>query len=63
MQPGEETGGATKRWVEVMDDDSRPGPIRDVLCWVVECSGDYGPTCDLYIADEDGSVVKREVFM
>lgn len=55
---GEEPTGATERWVEIMADESRPGPIRDLRCWVVEFSGDDGPTVDLYIHVEDGEAVK-----
>ncbi len=62
LKPGESATGATERYVEVMDDESKPGPIHDVRCWVVEFSGDYGPTVDLYVDCKDGSVVKRMAY-
>ena len=60
LQEGEAPTGATERWVEISEDPSQPGPLRDVRCWVVEFSGDDGPTVDLYVAVEDGSVAKRD---
>lgn len=62
LEPGDQIMGATRRWVEIAKDPSQPGPIRDVLCWVVELSGDYGPIADLYIADENGDLVKSESY-
>jgi hypothetical protein len=62
LKPGEAPTGATERYVEVMEDESRPGPIRDVRCWVVEFSGDYGPTVDVYVECSDGSEVKRMAY-
>ena len=59
-EEGEEATGATERWVEIMEDPTRPGPIRDVKCWVVEFSGDGGPTVDLYLDWTSGEEVKRE---
>jgi hypothetical protein len=59
---GEEATGATERWVEIAEDETRKSPVRDVRCWVVEFSGDNGPTLDLYIGVEDGAVVKRSAY-
>lgn len=58
LAEGEQPTGATERWVEIAEDESQPGPVTDVRCWVVEFSGDDGPTCDLYVAVEDGALVK-----
>lgn len=60
--PGERITGTTRRWVELSEDPSVPGPVRDVLCWVVEFSGDDGPTADLYIGDATGELVKRSTY-
>jgi hypothetical protein len=57
---GEEPRDATRRWIEIMADPSKPGPIRDTLCWVVEICGDSGATCDLVIADATGELLRRE---
>ena len=59
---GEDAHGATRRWVEVMDDPTRPGPIRDTLCWVVEFSGDDGATADVYVEDASGKLLKKEAY-
>lgn len=61
-QPGERPTGATERWVEIAEDEARESPLRDVRCWVVEFSGDDGPTLDLFVSVEDGSVVKRMAY-
>lgn len=60
--PGEEPSGATKRWMEIVEDPSVPGPVRDVLCWVVEFSGDSGPSCDLAIDDATGAAVRMATY-
>jgi hypothetical protein len=57
---GEEPKEATRRWVEVTDDPTQPGPVRDVLVWVVEFGGDDGATCDVYIEDAAGTLVKKD---
>lgn len=62
LDEGEDATGATERWVEIAEDESQPGPIEDVRCWVVEFSGDDGPTVDLFIAVEDGREVKRMTY-
>ena len=59
---GEHSSGATRRWVEIMDDPSKPGPIRDTLCWVVEFSGDDGATADVYLEDATGKLLKKEAY-
>lgn len=59
---GEQPTGATRRWVEIMDDPSKPGPIRDTLCWVVEFSGDDGGTADVYIEDATRKLLKKEAY-
>jgi hypothetical protein len=62
LEPGDEIKGATRRWVEISDNPFAPGPVRDILCWVVEMSGDAGPICDLYIADATGDIVKSSSY-
>ena len=59
---GEEAREVTRRWVELMDDPTRPGPIRDTLCWVVEFGGDSGATCDVTIEDATGNLVRLEAY-
>ena len=57
---GEEARAATRRWIEIMADPSKPGPIRDTLCWVVEFGGDSGATYDVVIADATGELLREE---
>ena len=59
---GEEPKGITRRWVELVEDRTQPGPIRDALCWVVEFCGDEGATADLYIEDATGALVRKETY-
>jgi hypothetical protein len=44
--------------MEITDDPSQEGPVRDVLCWVVEISGDFGPVCDLVIEEATGALLR-----
>ena len=57
---GEDVRGATRRWVETMDDRTQPGPIRDRLVWVIEFGGDGGATFDVYIDDATGDLLRKE---
>lgn len=57
---GEEARAATRRWVELTEDRSRPGPLRDTLCWVVEFGGDDGATYDVYLEDATGKLMRKE---
>lgn len=59
---GERPTGATKRWVEFADDPNTASPVRDLLCWVVEFTGDRGPTFDVFVLDADGTLLKKEGF-
>ncbi len=57
---GEDAREATRRWVEVSEDRTKPGPVRDMLCWVVEFGGDEGATADVYIEDASGKLLREE---
>jgi hypothetical protein len=59
---GEEPRAATRRWVEITEDPTRPGPVRDTLCWVVEFGGDEGATADVYLEDATGKLLKEELY-
>ena len=56
----EDVRGITRRWVEHIEDRSRPGAVRDRLVWVVEFGGDSGATFDVYVDDLTGEVIRKE---
>lgn len=63
-EEGERPTGATERWVELADsgDESQPTTVTDTRCWVVEFSGDRGPSMDWYLGVDDGQVVKLQSY-